>query len=114
MQAAPGGHAAFGIRVDLYCPDNHEGTHDAEFLFIGLQPNTKWLPDTVERDKGGFLATNGSMQTNLPGVFAAGDARSGSTKQAASSAGEGAPAALMIRDFLNQRPDLRKNQAWES
>lgn len=76
------------------------------FLFIGLKPNTQWLPDTIDRDEAGFLTTNGSMQTNLLGIFAAGDVRAGSTKQAASSAGEGAAAALMIRDFLNQRPDL--------
>ena len=76
------------------------------FLFIGLQPNTEWLPGTIDRDGAGFLATNSAMQTNIPGVFAAGDVRSGSTKQAASSAGEGAAAALMIRDFLAQRPDL--------
>ncbi|RNC81213.1 MAG: FAD-dependent oxidoreductase [Phycisphaera sp.] len=76
------------------------------FLFIGLQPNTGWLPDSVERDQGGFLTTNASMQTNIAGVFAAGDVRAGSTKQAASSAGEGAAAALMIRDFLKRRPDL--------
>ena len=76
------------------------------FLFIGLKPNTQWLPDTIDRDEAGFVATNGSMQTNLLGIFAAGDVRAGSTKQAASSAGEGAAAALMIRDFLNQRPDL--------
>jgi thioredoxin reductase (NADPH) len=78
----------------------------AVFLFIGLQPNTKWLSNDYERNDAGFLITDGTMQTNVQGVFAAGDVRAGSTKQAASSAGEGAAAALMIRDFLNQRPDL--------
>lgn len=46
--------------------------------------------------------TGWTLQTSVPGVFAAGDARLGSTKQAASAAGEGATAALMIREYLKQ------------
>ncbi len=76
------------------------------FLFIGLQPNTKWLYGAVELNEYGFISTEAGMQTSLPGVFAAGDVRAGSTKQAASSAGEGAAAAIAIREFMNQRPDL--------
>ena len=41
------------------------------------------------------------LETSLPGVFAAGDVRTGSTKQVASAAGEGAPATLLIREYLN-------------
>lgn len=94
-------------RVVTSGPDGEQSLEvPGVFLFIGLQPNTGWLPDTIERDQSGFLTSNGLLQTNIPGVFAAGDVRSGSTKQAASSAGEGAAAALMIRDFLNSRPDL--------
>jgi thioredoxin reductase (NADPH) len=70
------------------------------FVFIGLSPNTKWLPATIERDQTGFLKTSPTLQTSLTGVFAAGDARLGSTKQAASAAGEGATVALMIREYL--------------
>jgi len=72
----------------------------AVFIFIGLQPNSGFLPDAVNRDKYGFITTNGMLETSLPGVFAAGDVRQGSTKQAASAAGEGATAALMIREYL--------------
>ena len=75
----------------------------AVFLFIGLLPNTKWLPDDIELENGGFIKTKKNLETSMPGIFAAGDVRSGSTKQAASSAGEGAAAALMIRDYLNQK-----------
>lgn len=70
------------------------------FVFIGLNPNTGWLPATIERDRYGFLVTTPTLETSLPGVFAAGDCRRGSTKQAASAAGEGATAALMIREYL--------------
>ncbi|MCW5854326.1 MAG: FAD-dependent oxidoreductase, partial [Anaerolineae bacterium] len=70
------------------------------FVFIGLSPNTKWLPETIRRDGTGFIETDLTLMTSLPGVFAAGDARQGSTKQAASAAGEGATAALMMREYL--------------
>jgi thioredoxin reductase (NADPH) len=70
------------------------------FVFIGLSPNTGWLPDAIQRDSYGFVTTNAMLETSIPGVFAAGDVRKGSTKQAASAAGEGATAALMIREYL--------------
>ncbi|NJN16418.1 MAG: FAD-dependent oxidoreductase [Oscillochloris sp.] len=70
------------------------------FVFIGLMPNVGWLPNTIERDEYGFIVTSVTLETNVPGVFAAGDVRQGSTKQAASAAGEGATAALMIREYL--------------
>ncbi len=70
------------------------------FVFIGLQPNTGWLPAEIKRDKTGFIMTRANLETDLPGVFAAGDCRLGSTKQAASAVGEGATAALMIREYL--------------
>ena len=69
------------------------------FVFIGLSPNTGWLPETIQRDATGFIKTDPTLMTSIPGVFAAGDARQGSTKQAASAAGEGATAALMIREY---------------
>ncbi len=73
---------------------------DGVFIFIGMSPNTEWVPETIERDKYGFITTNLQLETSMPGVFAAGDVRSGSTKQAAAAAGEGATAALMIREYL--------------
>jgi thioredoxin reductase (NADPH) len=70
------------------------------FVFIGLSPNSGWVPDTIERDGQGFIVTTPTLETSMPGIFAAGDVRKGSTKQAASAAGEGATAALMIREYL--------------
>jgi thioredoxin reductase (NADPH) len=72
----------------------------AAFIFIGLSPNSAWLPREIERNQYGFIVTSPNLETSLPGVFAAGDVRQGSTKQAASAAGEGATAALMIREYL--------------
>ena len=72
----------------------------AAFVFIGLSPNSGWLPAEIQRDPAGFVVTKMNLETTLPGVFAAGDVRLGSTKQAASAVGEGATAALMIREYL--------------
>jgi len=77
-----------------------EWDYDGIFVFIGLTPNSDLLKDKVELDKWGFVETK-YMQTSMEGVFAAGDVRTGSTKQAASAAGEGASAALAIREYLN-------------
>jgi thioredoxin reductase (NADPH) len=73
------------------------------FVFIGLSPNTTLVEGLVARDERGFITTDAALQTSVPGVFAAGDCRSGSTKQAASAAGEGAAVALGIRRYLEQR-----------
>jgi thioredoxin reductase (NADPH) len=71
------------------------------FVFIGLEPNVEFLNGAVRGDGRGFLETNHEFQTSLPGVFAAGDVRSGSTKQIASAVGEGAAAAIQIRYYLD-------------
>ncbi|MBI4506187.1 MAG: FAD-dependent oxidoreductase [Chloroflexi bacterium] len=72
------------------------------FVFIGLRPNTAFLEGLVELNDWGFVTTGPTLETSVPGVFAAGDARAGSTKQLVSAAGEGATAALMIRQFLER------------
>ncbi|MFN8073940.1 MAG: FAD-dependent oxidoreductase [Kineosporiaceae bacterium] len=72
----------------------------AAFVFVGLRPNTQVLEGVVDLDDAGFVVADAGMMTSLPGVFVAGDARSGSTKQAASAAGEGAAAALAIRRYV--------------
>jgi thioredoxin reductase (NADPH) len=72
----------------------------AAFVFIGLKPNAGFLNDKVERDAGGFLVTSPTMETSMAGVFAAGDVRSGSTKQLGSAVGDGIAALLMTRRYL--------------
>ena len=70
------------------------------FIFIGLDPNTAFLEGYVELDPRRAIQTGPAMETNVEGVFAAGDARAGSTKQLTAAVGEGATAALMIREYL--------------
>ncbi len=85
-------------------------------VLIGADPHTDWLPDSVERDAWGYIATGGDCQchppetgererllfeTTLPGVFAVGDARRGATKRVASAAGEGAVCIRFVHDHLD-------------
>ena len=77
---------------------------DGVFVFVGLMPNSQFLkPTPVKLDDVGFVITDQHLMTTMRGVFAAGDIRSGATMQIASAAGEGATAALKIREFLEGR-----------
>jgi thioredoxin reductase (NADPH) len=105
--------------------DNRSGarrTLDAQalFVFIGAEANTGWLEGAVELDERGFILTGGELdgstldadawrersrgpfllETSLPGVFAAGDVRSGSIKRCASAVGEGAMAVRLVHRYL--------------
>ena len=72
------------------------------FLFLGASPCTDWLDHTIARDKNGFVLTGPAataenmLETSIPGVFAAGDVRSGSTKRCATAVGEGAMAVQLV------------------
>jgi len=79
----------------------------AAFVFIGLDPNSAFLKGTVELDRWGFVITDDTFQTTLPGAFAAGDVRAGSTKQLASAVGEGVTALLMVRQYLQKHSHLK-------
>lgn len=88
---------------------------DALMVMIGAQPRTGWLPAEVERDRGGYVLTGrdlavepwplrrgpGALETSVPGVFAVGDARSGSIKRVASAVGEGSVVIPSVFDSLS-------------
>lgn len=76
---------------------------DGVFIFVGLKPNTQFLAGSgVELDVQGLIKTDNKLQTNVSGIFASGDVRSGATMQIASAVGEGASAALAIREYLDE------------
>ncbi len=92
---------------DLATGETEELHPGAVFIFIGLDPNTGFVRDLVDVDQGGFVQTDSTLQTSVGGIFAAGDVRQGSTKQVASAVGEGATAALMIRQYLEKTEGSR-------
>jgi thioredoxin reductase (NADPH) len=76
---------------------------DGVFVFVGLEPNTGFLEGSgVELDEVGLIKTDLKHQTTLEGVYASGDVRSGATMQIASAVGEGAAAALSLREYLEE------------
>ncbi|GAA4231049.1 thioredoxin reductase (NADPH) [Streptosporangium album] len=109
-------------RLTLKGPEG-ERTVDTEwvFVFIGAEPFTDWLGDTIERDAKGFVLTGPDLtatenrprnwplrrepyhlETNVPGVFAAGDVRADSIKRVASAVGEGAMAVALVHRYLEK------------
>jgi len=91
--------------------DNRSGeeitwTPAAAFIFIGQNPNSKLADGLATMDRWGFVRTSDTFATSLPWLFAAGDVRSGSTKQLASAVGEGVAALLAIRSYLQQHHHL--------
>jgi thioredoxin reductase (NADPH) len=80
------------------------------FLFLGALPCTGWLDSAVARDHDGFVltgtaaGTDNLLETDVPGVFAAGDVRSGSTKRCATAVGEGAMAVMFVHGHLASTP----------
>ena len=98
---------------DLASGKEEEVHPAAVFVFIGLKPNTSFLKDVVDLNESGFIVTTATMETSMPGVYAAGDARAGSTKQLVSAAGEGATAALMIRQYLQSIHEVPSSDVLE-
>jgi len=95
-------HLEAVIVEDRSTGEKKEWNYDGVFVFIGLTPNSDLAKEQATLDQWGFIETDRALMTSLPGLFAAGDVRVGSTKQAASAAGEGATAALMIRQYLKE------------
>jgi thioredoxin reductase (NADPH) len=74
---------------------------DGVFVAIGLVPNTEYLRGVLPLDEGGYIITTELMETTVPGIFAAGDIRHNSVKQAIVAAGNGAVAALSAEWFID-------------
>jgi len=91
----------------------------ALFVMIGGEPHTEWLPREIARDSSGYLITGRqlldsperlwecereplTLETSMPGVFAAGDARQGSLKRVAAAVGEGATVVRLVHELLDE------------
>ncbi|GAA2320471.1 FAD-dependent oxidoreductase [Nonomuraea roseoviolacea subsp. roseoviolacea] len=119
-----GGHGDGHLERLTLSTKGEERTVDAQwlFVFIGAEPYTSWLGDTVERDSKGFVLTGPDLlqggrrprnwtlrrepyylETNVPGVLAAGDVRAESIKRVASAVGEGAMAVALVHRYLEKQ-----------
>lgn len=104
VTGAVGEHQLAGLRfTDTVTGETVEEPVDALYVFIGAQPHTEWLRGVVDLDAAGYVVTGsdgaGWLETSMPGVFAAGDIRSGSIKRVAAAVGEGSTAAMLALEL---------------
>jgi thioredoxin reductase (NADPH) len=89
------------IGTDKLTGQKVEFPTDGVFVFVGLSPNTEFLQSSsIELDPVGLVKSDIRLETSMKGVFVAGDVRSGATMQIATATGEGATAALHMREYL--------------
>lgn len=93
-----------GLRV-RHVKTGESSTLDAAaaFIYVGQRPNTDYLRGLIPLDEAGRIPTNGRMETEIKGIFAAGDIRKNSSRQAITAAGDGATAAISAEKFLIQQ-----------
>lgn len=102
-----------GDIVNLRCKDVETGKiRNVEvsgvFVHMGLVPETGFVKELVTLDDSGFILVNAHMATNIPGIFAAGDIRSGSARQWVVAAGDGATAAIAAEKYITSEFEKRK------
>jgi thioredoxin reductase (NADPH) len=103
VQAITGGNMVEGIEVISEETDRKETMKvDGVLVHVGLDPNTGYLQGVVPLDEGGQIIVNGWMESEIPGVFAAGDIRSNSPRQVSAAVGDGAAAGMSAQRYLQK------------
>ena len=90
--------------ADLKSGEEYERPVSGVFIYIGFHPNTAFLDNVLPMDRGGHLITNMRMETPVPGVYAAGDARQFSDRQLGNAVGDGITAALSAYRYITEGP----------
>jgi thioredoxin reductase (NADPH) len=88
---------------DVVTGQRRELPLSAVFIFIGQHPNSDFLKGLVKMDNGGHAIVNEWMETDQPGIFAAGDVRQNSARQVASSVGDGVTAAIAADHYITNK-----------
>ena len=90
--------------LKLQADETFELAADGVFIFAGMRPASDFLQKLdIELDENNYVKTDNTLATKVSGIFAAGDIRSGSTKQIITACGEGATAAINIREYLERQ-----------
>jgi thioredoxin reductase (NADPH) len=102
VEAIVGGDTVSGVRL-VTGGETLDREFAGVFIFVGLEPNTAFLHDTLELDPSGHVVVNPYLETSASGVFAAGDIRQASSRQLVAVAGDGATAAVNAARYLQGR-----------
>lgn len=101
VEAIQGNQKVESLRLrNVVTGDIQEEPFDGVFIFVGTQPNTKFLEGVLSLDEKGCIVTNETMGTSLKGVYAAGDVRNTPFRQVATAVGDGAIAANSAEQYL--------------
>ena len=76
---------------------------DGVFIYVGITPITGFVSELTQLDPGGYIVTDHTMQSSVPGLYAAGDVRAGSIRQVSSAVGDGATAAFYAYKYLEEK-----------
>jgi len=91
-----------GVRIlDVPAGTTREISADGVFIYVGTDPNAQFLHGEIETDDRGYILTNSLLQTNIKGVYAAGDIRNTPLRQVATAVGDGALAAVEVEKYLS-------------
>ena len=102
VEEIQGEHSVTGVRVrNLSTGESSNVAVSGLFVYVGLDPNSQFTSRILKLDNAGHILVNLQMETNIPGIFAAGDIRQNSAAQLVSAAGDGATAAISAYRYLN-------------
>lgn len=99
-----------GVKVkNIKTGNESEISCDGVFMFVGTVPRTDFLKDTIELTKQGYIPTTDKMETNVPGIYAAGDVRDKYLRQVITAAADGAIAAVAADKYIESEETWQKN-----
>ena len=102
------GNGVTGVKLkNVLTNQESEFKCNGVFIYIGLDPNTQLFKDKIKMDETGKIITNEKMETNVPGVYAAGDVRETPLKQAVTAAADGSLAATMAIEYIESLEDIK-------
>lgn len=93
-----------GVRLhNVSTGENQELAVDGVFVYVGTEPNAQFLNGELDVDERGYICTDTLLQTNIPGVYAAGDIRTTPLRQVSTAVGDGALAAVQVEKYLEEQ-----------
>lgn len=95
-----------GVQIrDVLSGETRELLADGVFIYVGTDPNAQFIHGEIETDDSGYILTNHRLQTNIEGVYAAGDIRNTPLRQVATAVGDGALAAVEVEKYLSEKKE---------